>query len=188
MLQTASKNEPTQRRQPAMDRIERTAKLVQNLTIILGVFAGAFALLTAQHDKRVQNVLALRNEFIAGVRSDYLKLMSDWTSFPAADKRILSATQDEQKTIVSDFFSSAENEHRFLDIVDFFDTLAACIEHRACDRNTAIYLFQNTAVDVFEVAGYQIEIDRNDTRDPTFARGLEMVYRLEPESVLFSYL
>jgi hypothetical protein len=72
--------------------------------------------------------------------------------------------------------------------VDFFDTLSACIEHRACDRNTALYLFQETAEGTFEVAGYHIDLNRKDYRNPAFARGLENIYRLKRENLLLSYL
>lgn len=187
MAQMPNNTLATRRRRSKIDRIERIAKFVQNLTIIFGVFAGALALLTSQHDKRVQNVLALRTEFVAAVRSDYLKLLSDWNNYsPAA--AILSASIDEQKQIVSDFFSKDENKNALLSVVDFFDTLSACIEYHACDRNTAIYLFQTTAQDVFEIAGFHIQADRQADRDPGFARGLETIYRMERESLLLSYL
>ena len=182
-------DKPTPKRPRAqkIDLIERIAKLVQNLTIIFGVFAGVFALLISQHDKRVQNVLTFRTEFTATVRPDYLTLISDWNSFPVTDK-ILTATQDEQKQIVSDFFAKEENEKHFLSVADFFNTLSACIEHGACDRNSVIYLFQDTATAVFEMAGYYIEAKRKEDQDPTFARGLENIYRLNSEFFLFSYV
>jgi hypothetical protein len=113
--------------------------------------------------------------------------MDDWDNFPDV-QNILTATNDQQKQIASKFFSSDENASRLLNIVDFFDTLSACIEHHACDRNSAIYLFQRAASQIFEVAGYHIEDTRQTDSDPNFARGLESVYRLKPECFIMSYV
>jgi hypothetical protein len=168
------------------DYLGRIARFCQNLAIIVGVFAAIVTFLASEHDKRVQNVLALRSEFAGGVYKDYLKLMSDWDNFPDADA-IGHATEAQQKKIVATFFGKNENKDRLLSITDFFDTLSACIDQGACDRNTAIYLFQNAANQVFQISGYRVEQVRDEDGDPNFAKGLESMYRLEEQNSLRGY-
>src|ERR1700761_1792525 len=125
------------------DYLGRVARVCQNLAIIVGVFAAVITFLASEHDKRVQNVLALRSEFTGGAYEDYLKLMSDFDNFPELNA-LPRANEAQQKKILAGFFARSENKDRLLSIADFFDTLSACIDHGACDRNTAIYLFQNS--------------------------------------------
>lgn len=166
--------------------VARIARFCKNLAIIAGVFAAVFTFLSSEHDKRVQNVLALRSEFTGGAYKDYLKLMSDWDNFTESGA-ISRATEAQQKKIVGSFFAKNENKDRLLTIADFFETLSACIAHGACDRNTAIYLFQNPADQVFQISGYHVEQVRNEEGDPNFAKGLENMYRLETQNVLLGY-
>ena len=167
------------------DYLGRVARVCQNLAIIVGVFAAVITFLASEHDKRVQNVLALRSEFTGGAYKDYLKLMSDFDNFPESNA-LPRANEAQQKKILAGFFARSENKDRLLSIADFFDTLSACIDHGACDRNTAIYLFQNSANQVFQISGYRVEQLRSDD-DPNFAKGLETMYRLETQNFLFGY-
>lgn len=168
------------------DYIARFAKFCQNAAIIVGAVVAGVTFLASEHDKRVQAVLALRSEFSSRVSNDYLKLMSDWDNFPAANA-IAHATESQQKKIMENFFAKNENKDRLLSIADFFDTLSACIDQGACDRNTAIYLFQNAASLAFQISGYHVEQVRNDDGDPNFAKGLESMYRLETQNFLRGY-
>jgi hypothetical protein len=168
------------------DYIARIARFCQNLAIIVGVFAAVITFLASEHDKRVQNVLALRSEFTGGAYKDYLKLMSDFDNFPDSDA-LPHATEAQQKKILANFFAKSENKDRLLSIADFFDTLSACIDQGACDRNTAIYLFQNSANQVFQIAGYRVEQLRNED-DSNFGKGLESMYRLEEQNFLRGFL
>jgi hypothetical protein len=169
------------------DYVARFAKFCQNAAIVVGAVVAGVTFLSSEHDKRVQAVLALRTEFASRVYKDYLKLMSDWDNFPDANA-IAHATDAEQKRIIENFFAKNENKDRLLSIADFFDTLSACIDQGACDRNTAIYLFQNSANQVFQISGYHVEKVRNDDGDPNFAKGLESMYRLESQNFLRGYL
>jgi hypothetical protein len=169
------------------DYLGRAARVCQNVAIIVGVFAAVITFLASEHDKRVQNVLSLRSEFVGGVYKNYLGLMSDWDNYPDSGA-IHHATEAQQKKILLNFFAKNENKDRLLSITDFFDTLSACIDQRACDRNTAIYLFQNSANQVFQISGYHVEQVRDEDGDPNFAKGLESLYRLETQNFLFGYL
>lgn len=174
------------RRARKRDFIARLANFFQNFAVIAGVFAAVITFLASEHDKRVQSVLALRAEFTDGAYKDYLKLMSDWDNFPESGT-ILHGDEVQQKKILANFFAKSGNKDRLLSIVDFFETLSACIAQGACDRNTAIYLFQNSADQLFQISGYHVEQVRKDDGDPNFAKGLENVYRLEVQNFLFSY-
>jgi hypothetical protein len=138
------------------------------------------------HDKRVQTVLALRNEFANHTHDDYLKLMNDWDSAPEADT-VSKAVETEHKEIQKKFFLKQVNRERLRSVVDFFDTLSACVEQGSCDRNTAVYLFGSAANQVFNISAFHVEDTRTD-ENPDFGRGLENIYRLEPENFLLSYL
>lgn len=174
------------RRVRKRDYIARLANFCQNFAVIAGVFAAVVTFLSSEHDKRVQSVLALRAEFTDGAYKDYLKLMSDWDNFPESST-ILHADEAQQRKTLGSFFSKDGNKDRLLSIADFFETLSACIAQGACDRNTAIYLFQNSADQLFQISGYRIEQVRNEDGDPNFAKGLENMYRLEAQNFLFSY-
>jgi hypothetical protein len=172
-----------------VDRIAQIAKFCQNLAIITGVFAALLTFLSSEHDKRVQNVLALRSEFAAGAHNDYLKLVGDWWDSPETDAFFSSNETDAQrKQIVNHFFAKDGNEDRLRSIADFYDTLSACIDKGACDQNTALYLFQNPAVQVHDISWYHVEDARNGQPGQEFAKGLENMYQMEEQSFVLSYL
>lgn len=169
------------------DYIARAAKFFQNLAIITGVFAALLTFVSSEHDKRVQNVLTLRSEFVASVHGPYLKLISNWWDSPETDA-FNAASDDQRKQIVNQFFAKNGNDDRLRSIVDFYDTLSACIDKGACDQNTALYLFQNAAIQVHDIAWYHVEDARNGQEGPEFAKGLESMYQLEEQSFLRSYI
>jgi hypothetical protein len=170
-----------------IDYIARIAKFFQNLAIITGVFAALVTFLSSEHDKRVQNVLALRSEFSAGVHGDYLKLVSDWWDSPETDA-FNGATDAQREQIVSHFFAKDGNDDRLRTIADFYDTLSACIDKGACDQNTALYLFQNPAIQVHDISWFYVEDARNGQPGPEFAKGLENLYQMEEQGFVLSYI
>lgn len=169
------------------DYIGRIATLFQNLAIITGVFAALLTFVSSEHDKRVQNVLTLRSEFVTSVHSRYLKLISNWWDSHESDA-FNAATDEQRKQLVNQFFAKDGNDDRLRSIVDFYDTLSACINKGACDQNTALYLFQNPAIQVHDISWYHVEDARNGQEGPDFAKGLESMYQLEEQNFLRSYI
>jgi hypothetical protein len=172
-----------------IDHIAQIAKFCQNLAIITGVFAALLTFLSSEHDKRVQNVLALRSEFAGGAHGDYLKLVSDWWDSPETDEFFASnATDAKRKLIVNKFFAKNGNGDRLRSIADFYDTLSACIGKGACDQNTALYLFQSPATQVHDISWYHVEDARKGQQGQEFAKGLEDMYEMEEQNFLLSYV
>jgi hypothetical protein len=172
---------------PSFDGLERLAKLVQNGTIVCGIFAGALALLGNQYDRRVQRTLDMRKEYIETIRRDYVSLIDDWNENPDTPK-VLTGTVAEQKAIVLAFFAVRSERTKLDNVIDFFDTLYFCIDNRACDRNTALYLFKPVARSVFEISAPYIAELRVRDRDAQFATGVEWLYRAQPQSLVRRYL
>jgi hypothetical protein len=168
------------------DLIERLARFAQNVTIILGVFAGVLSFIASKHDQRVASVLDLRREYTGDIRGNFLQMMDSWNTFPEGTD-FLKLKQDQQAEIVIKFFKDARNRQPLNQIVDFFDTLFACLDRRACDRNTALYLFHDVAKQSFETGGYQIMAKRQNDADPGYAHGLENIYAMHPQWAVTSY-
>jgi hypothetical protein len=182
------------RRAILFTRIERYAKVVKNLTIILGIVGGVVSLLAAQYDKRVAKTLELSKLYNEGVRKDYLILRSRWDEHVPADFHKLDEAK--QKDLIIAFFKSRPNQsekekvsnHDLLtNIVDFFDMLGICITHQACDRNSAIDFFASSGQFTFDVAAFYIFKRRKDDPDPDFGMGLESFWRLKRQCMLAKY-
>lgn len=172
-----------------IDRSAPIGQLLQNIAIIAGVIATGATFLSSVHDKRVQNVLSLRTEFAGSVHGDCLKLVNDWWDSSETDAFFSKdATDETRKQVVGRFFAKEGNNDRLRSIVDFFDTLSACIDQGACDRNTALYLFKNPASQVHDIAWYQVEDARDGQQGRDFAKGLESMYQLEEQNFLLSYI
>jgi hypothetical protein len=170
------------------DLIERLARFAQNVTIILGVFAGVLSFIASQHDKRVASVLDLRREYTGDIRGNFLQMMDSWNTLTLPDGAdFLKLKQGQQAAVVLNFFKDTKNRQPLNQIIDFFDTLYACLNRHACDRNTALYLFQDVAKQSFETGGYHIMAKRTNDGNPGYAHGLENIYSMNPELTLSSY-
>jgi hypothetical protein len=163
--------------------IERAAKLAQNITIIVGVFAGIVTVVTNQYERRVQRTLDLRKEYIDKIRPDYLALTDQWDADPESAK-VLTVDIPQQKQIVLKFFQDAAHRRELENYLDFFDTMYTCIDNRACDKNTALYLFKAHARSIFEFAAPYIYELRKLDRDPSVGEGLETFYNSKPASLI----
>jgi hypothetical protein len=168
--------------------LERVANCVQNMTIIFCVFTGLITLFISQHDKRVQSTLTFRTDFASGVRSDYSKLINNYNKSVPDPRKITEAGGQQQEEIVEAFFMKDENKNLLNNIADFFDSLQACIEYRACDQNTAGYLFKSPALQVYESFGYYIDKARKSYHQPEFAAWLQSIAHLKAENTILSYL
>jgi hypothetical protein len=121
------------------------------------------------------------------IRPEYLKLISEWNAAPETST-ILNMTQDEQKKVVLDFFEKRDHRDQLTALVEFFETVALCVQHRACDRNTTLELFKITVDTLFEISAFYILETRKTDRDPAVGEGLERLYRLKSESFVERYL
>src|SRR4051794_14068265 len=108
------------------EQFERAAKVVQNLTIVFGVFAGAFALVSARFDKRIEQTMAFRKEYNDSVRKDYLAFMSKWDTHVREHDIHPDSSVEEKNRATMDFFHSTESVDRLRNISDFFYTLFVC--------------------------------------------------------------
>jgi hypothetical protein len=168
-------------------RVERLAKLIQNLTIVFGVLAGLVAIFSARFDKRVDLVMTFNREYNDSIRKEYLGLISRWDKFAESAGYRRDLSLDDKKLMVLKFFKSTENVDSLRNISDFFYTLFVCVKGRACDRNTALDLFSNQAKTVFESFGFYILERRDLDKDETTGDGLEGIYRLNLEGYIFRY-
>lgn len=162
--------------------IERTAKFIQNIIIILGIFGGLFSLLYGQYDKRVDRTVSFTKEYNASVRKSLLSLFNAWNSY-AGEQDFYSKTQDQQKDLVNSFFKSDQGRELYLDdALDFYDTLYVCVDRRSCDRNSALDFFGQSITSLYEAFAFRIFSLRESERDPSVGRGLERMYQMKPES------
>lgn len=176
-------------RTPSLRTLERVAKVAQNVTIIAGVFAGVVTVLATQHDRRVQRTLDLRKEYVDGARKTYLELLDNWNTYSAKPENdVLKLKQAEQRLVTRRFFEVSKNRTDFNNLVDFFETLSVCIEHKGCDKNTAIDLFGSQAKSVYELGWHYVEDLRKEDNDPSIAEGLRLFRWLGRQSLLSSYL
>ena len=169
-------------------RIERYARLVQNLAVIFGIFGALFALLTSQFDKRVGRTLELYKDYSQAVRKDALDLDLRWAQFAVEHPNLFEKKIEEQQILVTSFFDSAERRLALINLTTFYDTLFICVQNGACDRNTAIELFGSTAKSTFEISGHYIETTRKAHRSNAFGWGLEQMYRLRKEGLFSRYI
>jgi len=167
--------------------IERYAKLVQNLTIILGIFTGVISLFATQYDRRVARTIDMTKLYTDQVRDKYLDLVAKWGA--ATDSPTFFQQSPEQmKQFVLGFFHDEDADKLLTNYLDFFDALAVCIDNRACDRNSAIDYFSSTARFVYHASAYYIEETRANDRDPKFGAGLEQFVKLRRECFVGRFL
>jgi len=176
------------------DSIERIAKFVQNLVIILGVVGGAITLLHSQYDRRVDRTIAFSKEFNSSVRRSYLNLMTSWNAY-AEQNSFYRHSEDEQRKLINDFFKNdpakdddKRREASFNDTLDFYDTLDICVSRRSCDRNSALDFFRPSITALYQVFAFHIFDRRNTEKDPSVGRGLEDLYRMKADSWWQMYL
>jgi len=175
--------------------IERYAKVIQNLTIILGIAVGVLSLLAAQYEKRVSKTVEFSKLYNEGVRKDYLSLRSRWDERWKKFPNFSKLDKQKRKDLIVAFFdeSSTDNgkpsNHDLLtNILDFFDVLSVCVTHRSCDRNSTIDFFAPSGDFVFDIAGEYVLARRARDPDPQFGIGLEKFWRLSRECFLSRYL
>src|SRR5262249_28042178 len=162
-------------------KIARIAKVVQNLTIIGGIFVGLGSLVFGQMNRRIEAVGGYRKDYIDHIRKDYVKFVSTWNAFGS---NTLTATDDRIKEIVDAFYEKGDNQTDLLTFGDFFHELWFCVNTNRCDRNTALDAFEVQAAAIYEVSAYYIGEKRKKDRDRDFCQGLENFYRLERQSYL----
>jgi hypothetical protein len=172
----------------AFKAIDRYAKLVQNLTIIFGIFAGVISLFATQFDRRVARTIDMTKFYADRVRGDYLALSEQWDAATQSNDRFFQQSPDEMKRLVLDFFHNRDAHSRLINYLDFFDGLIVCIDNRACDRNSAIDYFSTSARFVYEMSAFYIADTRANDRDPTFGAGLERFNQLAREHLISRYL
>jgi hypothetical protein len=107
--------------------IARIAKVVQNLTIIGGIFIGVGSLLFGQMEKRIESVAEYRKDYIDHIRKVYVQFLSNWAVY---GPKTLTATKDEIKNLVNTFYDNNDNQTNLLIFGDFFDELWFC-EHKS---------------------------------------------------------
>jgi hypothetical protein len=171
-----------------MTRIERLAKLVQNLSIVFGIFVGLATIISTRLDKRVEQTMALRKEFNESIRRDYLSFLSRWDRY-AKEKHFRSAGSVGEKAIIIEFFErGTDNVDALRNISDFYDTLLICINNGACDANAAVDLFQQPARVIFEISAYFILARRKLDCNEAYSAGLESLYKLQRQTFIRRYL
>src|SRR5262249_50769793 len=132
-LYTGPANNPKSRGEKAFTSIERTAKFVQNLVIIFGIFGGAISLIYAQYDKRVDRAIVMTKEFNSNVRKTYLNLTSAWDHYARANT---FTQQADKEAFVNSFFTEGNKEEtkaredNLKDLLDFYDKLYICMDNR----------------------------------------------------------
>jgi hypothetical protein len=161
--------------------IARMAKIVQNLTIIGGIFVGLGSLIFGPFGKRVEAVGEYRKDYIDHIRNGYVEFLSKWAP---VGHSTLKTTNDETKKIVLDFFKDNGNQEKLLTLVDFFDGVWFCVHTNRCDPNTALDAFEAQANVVYESSAYYIQERRQQDRDSDFGAGLEKFYKLQRQSYL----
>jgi hypothetical protein len=166
-------------------KIERAAKLVQNFTIIFGVFGALFSYSATQLDKRVANTVEYRKQYVDNIRAKYLGLVSRW-DIPETDA-VLSKDRDAQKKVTLDFFSTQQNKDDLLNVVDFFDSLGLCAQNNVCDRNTALNMLSDPIRNTFEMSAFYILDKRARERDDSFGAGLQALYKMHRECFFARY-
>jgi hypothetical protein len=172
----------------SFESLERYAKTVQSLTIILGIFSGIFSLFAAQHERRVSKTVEMTKLYTDKVRLDYLELIANWDGYTKRIDNFFELDRAELKKRILSFFKDEKNHKLILNYLDFFDVLVVCIENNACDRNSAIDFFGPSAKLAYEISGYHIEETRQGDRDPSFGDGLKRFYRLPRQGFLGRYL
>ena len=170
------------------DGIERWAKVVQNFTIIFGVFIGTISLFNAQLDRRVARTIEVDKQYHAETRDDFIDLTTKWNSYASGIAGFFQKLPDEQSDIVVKFFDDDTKQKSLNEILDFYDVLFVCIDKRSCDRNSALELFGKNADDTYEDFAFYILAQRKAQRDTSIGDGLEKIYKMAPESFFWRYL
>jgi hypothetical protein len=166
---------------PMWVNIARIAKIVQNLTIIGGIFVGLGSLIFGPFGKRIEAIGEYRKDYIDHIRINYVEFLSKWTP---VGHSTLTTTNDQTKTIVLDFFKDSGNQAKLLTFVDFFDGLWFCVHTKSCDQNTALDAFETQASVIYEASAYYIQDRRQQDRDSDFGAGLEKFYGLQRQRYL----
>ncbi|HMK80347.1 MAG TPA: hypothetical protein VK438_11900 [Xanthobacteraceae bacterium] len=167
--------------------VDRYAKVVQNLTIIFGIFTGVISLFATQYDRRVARTVDMTKLYSEQIRDKYLDLAAKWRA-ASVQPGFYQQSEEKMKQFVLEFFENQDNDKLLTNYLDFFDGLAVCIENGACDRNSAIDYFSHTARYVCEMSFPYLEKMRKDDRDPAFGAGLERFCLLKRESFIGRYL
>src|SRR5260370_6234121 len=131
--------------------IERYAKLVQSLSIIFGIFAGAVSLLAAQYDKRVSRSIEFGKLYNDSIRVDHLKLVNKWEDYTRPLANFFTTGEEIRRQRVLAFFKDSENRKSLDNLLDFFEVVWVCVDHRSCDRNTTFDLFGAPIDNTYEV-------------------------------------
>jgi hypothetical protein len=171
----------TFQRAQAFKSIERYAKLIQNVTIIVGIFTGVVSLFATQYDRRVSKTVEMTKFYTDKVRADYLNVIGQWNSYTKSIGNFFQREPAEMQQDILKFFADEKVRNLTHNYLDFFDLLWVCIDNRACDRNAAIEFFEPSAHLSYEIMAYHIVDTRDHDRDPAFGRGLEKLYGLPRE-------
>jgi hypothetical protein len=164
------------------DSIERIAKLVQNVVIIVGILGGGISLLHSQYDRRVERTVAFSKDFNSSVRKSYLSLLTAWDSY-AGQQNFYDKDENGKKEIIENFFKADEKRQPSLDdALDFYDTLYICVYRRSCDRNSALDFFGPSVTNLFQIFAFHIFDTRDADKDPSVGKGLELLYHMKRDS------
>jgi hypothetical protein len=147
-------------------------------------------LLSNQYDRRVTTTLDFYKTYTEKVRPEYLDFGKRWDSYSSQNKpEFFKLKREDMKKFVISFFKNDQNAKNDLEsMIDFFDTLAICVQRRSCDRNTMLDLLGNQIEHVFTVSAYYIFQQREEDRDPNIGKGLNELYRMDREPLIWTVL
>jgi hypothetical protein len=168
--------------------VARCASVVQNLTVVFGIFFGIASLLNHQFENRLTRTFEFQKDYNKEIRSMYVDLTTKWTQF-ALSKGISPSEQTpaKRKAMVLEYATDPDAERRINYVLEFYDALYTCVRYRSCDRNSALELFGRQIDNTYEIFAYFLRERRKIENDLNFGEGLEKLYNMKPESRLERY-
>lgn len=168
-----------------LNAIEKLAKIIQNLTIVFGIFASAITLLYAIHNKRVDRAMAIKSEYDSTYRKSDDDLTTKWNDLIEKDNGQKARDQSDEKQLeyMKSFFQSADNRHDLDDVLGFYDDVWICVKVGSCDNNTIKELFGDKSRDLWDTYGAYILDLRKRFKNPSIGMSVLMIARLKEEGL-----
>jgi len=166
-----------------LDTLSLAAQVVTNLSIVLGIFVAGITLLPDRYDRRVTTTLNLYQTYNEKIRNSYLDLVDKWQNYVHGVSDFRHMNQTGQEKVVLSFFADDVIRAKLENSLDFFDTLAICVNNRSCDTNTALDVLGKQVKNLYEISAYFTIEERSKDNDPTVGKGLEDLYKTNRKSL-----
>jgi hypothetical protein len=166
-----------------LDTLSLAAQVVTNLSIVFGIFVAGITLLSDRYDRRVTTTLNFYQTYNEKIRDSYLDLVDKWQNHVHGFSDFRHMNQTELQKVVLEFFANDVMRAKLENLLDFFDTLAICVNSRSCDTNTALDVLGKQVKNLYEISAYFTLEERNKDNDPTVGIGLEELYNTNRDSL-----